>query len=113
MLRKLLEEGKVSWNKAKSICREILAAPPEKEKEVADKLIEELNKSEGNIRRKKHPLSPLKAMKRLTKQFEKHPKTHYTVCLEDLLSLFMVLVGKNYTESHVERVRKTFPELIH
>jgi hypothetical protein len=111
-LRKMLEEGKVSWNKAKSICRQILAAPPEKEKEVADKLIKELNKSDGNIRRKKRLLSPQKAIKRLTKQFEKDPKTRYTVDLEDLLSLFMVLSGKKYTESHIERVRKTFPGLM-
>ena len=111
-LRKLLEEGKVSWNKAKSICRQILAAPPEKEKEVADKLIEPVTRNEGSPRPRKRLLSPLKAMRRLTKQFERHPKTHYTVGLEDLLSLFMVLAGKNYTESHVERVRKTFPGLI-
>jgi len=111
-LRKMLEEGKVSWNKAKGICRQILAAPPEKEKEVADKLIEGLSKSEGNIRRKKRPLSPQKAIKRLSKQFERHPKTRYTVDLEDLLSLFMVLTGKEYTESHIERVRKTFPGLM-
>ncbi len=64
------------------------------------------------MRPKKRLLSPQKAIKRLTKQFEKRPKTRYTVVLEDLLSLFMVLVGKDYTESHVERVRKTFPELI-
>ena len=111
-LRKMLEERKVSWSKAKSIYRRILAAPPEKEKEVADKLIQELNKSEGNIRRKKRPLSPQKAIKRLTKQFEKDPKTRYTVDLEDLLSLFMVLSGKKYTESHIDRVRKTFPGLM-
>jgi hypothetical protein len=111
-LRKMLEEGKVSWNKVKSICRQILAAPPEKEKEVADKLIQELNKSDGNIRRKKRLLSTQKAIKRLTKQFEKDPKTRYAVDLEDLLSLFMVLSGKKYTESHIERVRKTFPGLM-
>jgi ParB family chromosome partitioning protein len=111
-LRKMLEEGKVSWNKAKGMCRKILAAPPEKEKEVADKLIRELGKSEGNIRRNKRPLSPKKAIKRLSKQFERHPNTRYTVDLEDLLSLFMVLAGKEYTESHIERVRKTFPGLM-
>jgi len=111
-LRRILEEGKVSWNRAKGICRQILAAPPEKEKEVADQLIEELNKTEGSPKPKKRPLSTHKAIKRLTKQFEKQPTMHFTVGLEDLLSLFMVLAGKEYTESHIERVRKTFPGLI-
>jgi len=111
-LRKMLEEGKVSWNKAKSICRQILAAPPEKEKEVADKLIAGLNRSDGSIRQKKRVLSPQKAIKRLTKQFEKDPKTRYTIDLEDLLSLFVVLSGKDSSESHIERVRKTFPGLM-
>jgi ParB family chromosome partitioning protein len=111
-LRKMLQEGKISWNKAKGICRQILAALPEKEKEVADKLIEELNKSKPNTRRKKRLLSPQKAIKRLSKEFERHPKTRYTVYVEDLLSLVMVLAGKDYTESHAERVRATFPGLI-
>ncbi|MBW2331097.1 MAG: ParB N-terminal domain-containing protein [Deltaproteobacteria bacterium] len=111
-LRKMLEEGKVSWNRAKGICRQILAAPAEKEKEVADNLIEELNKSKEGARPRRRPLSPQKAIKRLTKQFEKHPTTRYTVDLEDLLSLFMVLAGKEYTESHMERIRKTFPVLM-
>lgn len=111
-LRKMLEEGKVSWNRARGICRQILAAPADKEKEVADNLIEELNKSKESAKPKRRPLSPQKAIKRLTKQFEKHPTTRYAVDLEDLLSLFMVLAGKEYTESHLERVRKTFPGLM-
>jgi hypothetical protein len=111
-LRKLLEEGKVSWNKAKSICRQILSAPPDKEKELADKLIEAVSKNEGCMRPKKRLLSPQKAIKRLTKQFEKDPKTCFTVDLQGLLSLFVVLSGKNSSESHIERVRKTFPGLI-
>ncbi len=111
-LRKMLQEGKVSWNKAKAICRDMLAVPREKEKEVADKLIEELNKREGSKRPKRRPLSLKKAISRLTKQFEKDPKKSYTVAVADLLSLFMVMGGKEYTESHLVRVRKTFPGLV-
>lgn len=111
-LRKMLEEGKVSWNKAKGICRQILAAPAEKEKEVADRLIEELSRNEARTKPKRRPLSPQKAIKHLTRQFEKHPTTRYNVSLEDLLSLFTVLAGKEYTESHLERVRRTFPGLM-
>ena len=111
-LTKMLEEGKVSWNKAKSICRQILAAPPEKQKAVTDKLIAGLNRSDGSIRQKKRVLSPQKAIKRLTKQFEKDPKTCFTVDLQGLLSLFVVLSGKDSSESHIERVCKTFPGLM-
>jgi len=48
----------------------------------------------------------------LTKQFEEDPKRCYTIDLEDLLSLFVVLSGKDSSESHIERVRKTFPGLM-
>ena len=111
-LRKMLEEGEVSWNRAKSICRQILSAPPDKERELADQLIEAVNRNGGRPNRRKRPLSPRKAIKRLTKDLETRPTTHYTVTLEDLLSLFMILAGENYTESHVEQVRNTFPGLI-
>lgn len=108
-LRTMLEASKVSWNKAKAICRQILAAPPGKEKEVADKFIEQLEK---NIRRNKRPLSPRRAIKRLSEAFKQNPKRHYSVDLEELLCLFMVLWGKEYTESHVERARRAFPGLM-
>jgi ParB-like chromosome segregation protein Spo0J len=111
-LRTMLEAGKVSWNKTKAICRQILAAPPEKEKEVADKLIEQLEKNKDRIRRNKRPLSPRRAIKRLSEAFKQNPKRHYSVDLEELLCLFMVLWGKEYTESHVERVRWAFPGLM-
>jgi len=111
-LRTMLEEGKVSWNKAKAICRQILAAPPRKEREVADKLIEQLEKSKDRIRSNKRPLSPQRAMKRLREAFKQNPKRHYSIDLEELLCLFMVLWGKEYTESHVEKVRRAFPGLM-
>lgn len=47
-LRTLLEAGQVSWNKAKAICRQILAAPPGKKRDVADNLIADLNKRQGS-----------------------------------------------------------------
>jgi hypothetical protein len=111
-LKIMLEEGKVSWNRAKSICRQILTAPPDREKEVADNLMEALHKNAGSMRANKRVLSPKKAIKRLTEQFKKNPKARYTFDLEDLLSLFMVLWGKEQTDSHVQRVRKAFPGLI-
>jgi hypothetical protein len=102
----------VSWDRAKGICRQILSAPPDKERELADQLIEAVNRNGGRPKRGKRPLSPRKAIKRLTKDLETRPKTCYTVSLEDLLSLFMILAGEDYTELHVEQVRNTFPGLI-
>ncbi len=110
-LRTMLEAGKVSWNKAKAICRQILAAPPGKQRDVADKLIRKLENKDG-IRHNKRLLSPKKAIKRLAEQLEKNPETRHTLDVEDVLSLFMMLWGKEYTESHVERVRMAFPGLM-
>jgi ParB family chromosome partitioning protein len=112
-LRKMLEEGKVSWNKAKSICRQILAAPPEQEKEVADRLIAGVSaEGEGRTKPKRRPLSPKKAIKRLSERANKGGLGNSHVDIEDLISLFMVVWGKQYTDSHLERVRRTFPGLL-
>jgi len=111
-LRKLLEEGKVSWTKGKHICRKILAAPPEKQQEVADKLIEAESKDAGGQKAKKTRLSLPRAIKRLSKHLETHPNTSYTLDLEDLLAFFLVLRGKECTDFHMERVRKSFPVLM-
>lgn len=111
-LRKMLEDEKVSWNRAKAVCRRILVAPPEKEKELTDKLIEDLRKSNDATGYKRRLLSPGKAIRKLTKQQEKRPKVSFTITLEDLLSLFMVMAGKDCSEPRLERVRKSFPGLI-
>ena len=79
---------------------------------VADKLIEQLEKNKDGIRHNKRLLSPKKAIKRLTEQLEKNPETRHTLDVEDVLSLFMMLWGKEYTGSHVERVRMAFPGLM-
>jgi hypothetical protein len=110
-LRKLLEEEKVSWNKAKSICRRIRSVPADYEKELADQLIETAGNNGGRQRRKSL-LSPRKAVRRLTEQIGKGPKRRYTIESEDLLSLFILLAGRDYTQSHVDRVRKVFPDLM-
>jgi ParB family chromosome partitioning protein len=91
----LLEAGKISWNKAKNLCRQVLAAPPEKEKEVADKLIADLNNGKARPPRKNWALSARKALKRLAEQCESRPEAPYAVTGEDLLSLLIVLTGRD------------------
>lgn len=113
-IRHMLEEGTISWAKAKGICRQILAAPPELEKEVADKLIEaSRHPDEGQAPPVlKRVLSPSKAIKRLSSELRDHPQTRYTLGVEDLICLVTVLAGKDFTDEHVDRIRRVFPGLL-
>jgi hypothetical protein len=53
-----------------------------------------------------------KVARRLFKQVETNHKARYTLSAEDLLSLFLVLQGNGYTETHIDRVRKAFPSFL-
>ncbi|MFH0879192.1 MAG: ParB/RepB/Spo0J family partition protein [Lentisphaerota bacterium] len=107
-LRKMLEEGKMSWNRAKAICQIALDAAPGQEKRAIDQA---LSGQDGAAQSRK-PLTLRKATRTLTRQLENKPKIKYTVSGEDLLSLFLVLQGKNYNETHLERIRKVFPGFV-
>jgi ParB-like chromosome segregation protein Spo0J len=111
-LRKLLDEGKVSWNKARNICRMALDAEPGREKDVVEKALAELAGSPDPSKAARRPLTVNKVARRLFKQVEKNPKARYSLNAEDLLSLFLVLQGNGYTESHLDRVRKAFPAFV-
>lgn len=111
-VRALLHQGKVSWSKAKQICRRVLAAEPGEERRVADAALREL---EGGT--KAEPvvvLTPKKAQRRLAQHLERDPKATYTVTAQDLYSLLTVLAGEGVQagEGHLERVRKVFPALV-
>lgn len=71
-----------------------------------------MNRGYANTRRRERVLSAKKAIKSLAEQCQKQPKMRYAITLEDLLSLFIVLAGKDGTESHVDRVRMAFPCLM-
>ena len=111
-LRKLLDEGKLSWNKARNICRTALDAQPGTEKDVLEKAIAELTGAQEPAKAARRPLTVRKVARRLFKQVEKNPKARYTLNAEDLLSLFLVLQGNGYTSTHLERVRKAFPSFV-
>ena len=110
-LRKMLDEGKISWNRARNICRAALDAEPGLEKDVIENALAELAAPDSSktVRR---PLTVKKVARRLFKQVETNPKARYTLSAEDLLSLFLVLQGNGYGESHLERVRKAFPSFL-
>ncbi|HMO51086.1 MAG TPA: ParB N-terminal domain-containing protein [Kiritimatiellia bacterium] len=110
-LRKLLDADKVTWTKAKQLCRQILEAPPGQEKLVADRLIAEIITGIPAARPPR-PLTLSKATRKLTKHIERNPDQRYVVEGRDLVSLFMVLSGKESEDGHLARVRKAFPALL-
>lgn len=112
-LRALLHEGRLSWNKAKAICRRILEAPPGGEKAAADAAIAELERG-GDQPAPRRALSVKTATKKLAKHIEKNPTATYTVSAGDLFALLSLLAGKSNgdTDQHLERVRASFPGLV-
>jgi len=111
-LRKMLDSDKVTWTKAKLICRQILEAKPGTEKATADKLIGELMTGMPAAKAAPRPLTLSKATRKMVQHVEKNPGHRYTIENRDLMSLFMVLSGKESEDGHLARVRKTFPGLL-
>jgi hypothetical protein len=110
-LRKLLDADKVTWNRTKQICRQILEAKPGTERALADRLIGELL-SGTPAPKPPRPLTLAKATRRLAQHVEKNPGHRYTIENRDLMSLLMVLGGKESEDGHLDRVRRTFPGLL-
>ncbi|MFM1873881.1 MAG: hypothetical protein RL398_3303 [Planctomycetota bacterium] len=110
-VRKLLAEDKLTWAKAKSICRSALSAPPGEEKEVVDAALAALDGPPVVLPRR--VLSPKSATQRLSKHVAEHPDTKYTVTAADLLALVSLLTGpRDAQDEHLERVRAKFPALV-
>lgn len=104
-VRNLLESGQISWNKAKSICKEVLSAPPGKEKDRLEEELASLRKDAG----KSAPrlLTYRHAAKRL-----KGNTDAFQVTGDDILALLEIVRGKNAGRESIERVRKAFPGLL-
>lgn len=109
-LRKMLDEGTVSWSKARNICKEILQAAPGMEKETADRLLNSLQSGEKEKPAPK-PLTFRGATRKLAKHLEGGNGQKYTLDSHDLYALLVVLSGKKYEDHHVDRVRQRFPIL--
>ncbi len=110
-LRKLLEEDKLSWSKAKDICRAVQTAPAGKEKAVLEAEVAKLTGEAPKPEKKVKPLPFRVARKRLNAQLERDGRTQYTFTAADILALVLVLEGKTYETEHVSRVRKLMPTL--
>lgn len=110
-LRALLEEGRVSWAKAKAICRAVESAPAGEEQAMLDAQLATLNGGgKGNAPKK--PLTFRKARKRLGEVAKSNPRATYRLRSDDLMSLLLVLEGKTFESEHLERVRACLPGLL-
>lgn len=114
-VRKLLEVDKLSWNKAKDICKAVQQAPAGKEKEVLDRMLDKLISATSVVKKPssspRKPLNFRTAKKRIGDVVKKVPEKSYTLMGSDILALFRVLEGKQFDESDMERVRTQLPEL--
>ncbi|MFQ5561369.1 MAG: ParB/RepB/Spo0J family partition protein [Nitrospinota bacterium] len=114
-VRKMLENGKITWQKGKAICRAVMNAPAGKEKTELEKQIKDLGKAGtngSNGKAKRRPLTFNNAKKRLSFSLEKDPTATYAVTPQGLLSLILLLEGKEYEEHHIECVRDFLPVLM-
>lgn len=109
-IRELLDAGKLTWTKGKSICRAIKKAAPGKEKAELKRQLAALKK-ETKAAKPKRPVTMRQAKDRFTNLAEQSPKATYTLDSEDLLSLVLLLEGKNYNNGHKERIAKKLPAL--
>jgi ParB family transcriptional regulator, chromosome partitioning protein len=112
-IRKLLEEGKISWNRARECCRTILNAPAGKEKEAVERELKKVNGSNGSSETsRKRYLTFTSAKKRLAASLKTPSKPTFSVSTDDLLSLILLLEGKHYTEDDISKVRQKIPILL-
>jgi len=111
-IRELLQQDKLSWSKARQICRRVLEAAPGREREVVDAAIQELEAPPSKEPR--YVLTPKAAHRRLSKRLAEKPEATYKVSGRDLHSLLTLLAGKagDDREQHEERVRRMFPDLV-
>ncbi|MGC4116569.1 MAG: ParB N-terminal domain-containing protein [Myxococcales bacterium] len=112
-IRALLNDGKLSWGKAKVMCRKILEAKPGTEKQVADALLKALSEG-GEKQPARKPLTLKTATRRLSAHLEKNPKATYTVTAKDLFALLALMGGQanGSTEQYLDRVKAKFPGLV-
>lgn len=104
-IRRLLENGEISWAKAKAICKRILAAPPGQERAVAEAELAALRAPPEKPAPK--PLTYRAAAARL----KKCDRTFH-VSGGDVLALLQIVRGKSAPAEDLERVRAAFPGLL-
>lgn len=107
-----MEEGNLSWNKAKAVCRAVREAPAGQEKILLEQKLAELAEPDPSAKSRKKPLTVKNLKKKLSARIKEAPQTQYYVGAEDLFSLVLLLEGKEYGDTHLARVRHSFPGLL-
>jgi len=105
-LRAMLDDGTISWSRARSICRAVRSAPAGKKRGVLERLVSDLGRTAPRAVR---PLTFKKAKSAVSNYGERHPQASFALSVQDLLALLLVLEGRQYTEEHLQRVRSFFP----
>lgn len=102
----LLQEGKMSWNRAKEIIQKTLKAEAGKEKEIIDN---ELERSSG---RSVKPVTFKSVLKHFSKLSQQEPRQVFSIHVNDMYSFIRVLRGKDYDDEELDRLKSVFPGLI-
>ncbi|MBK6848383.1 MAG: ParB N-terminal domain-containing protein [Proteobacteria bacterium] len=110
-VRDLVAAGKLSWNRAKTICRAVQDAAPGEERRVLEEQLRGATNGGASGPKPRKPLTLRHAKKRLGLQAARHPERSYQVNDDDLLALLLVVEGKYFEPEHLERVRRAFPSL--
>ncbi len=105
-VRKKLEDGQITWAKAKAICKAVLAAPPGQERAAADK---ELAALDAPVTK---PAPRVLTFRTAAKRLNAHKGTTFQVSGGDVLALLEVLRGKTSGAEALEQVRRAFPGLM-
>jgi ParB-like chromosome segregation protein Spo0J len=103
-IRRLLENGTISWIKAKAVCKAVLSAEPGQERAVLEAQLAALSSPAAK------PAKPI-SFKRATTRLSKSDKS-YRVTGADLSALLEVVRGKAVTDASLARVRAAFPGLL-
>lgn len=104
-IRRLLEQGEISWAKAKAICKAMLAAPPGQERAIVDAALAARQAPAAD--KPARALTFRKATKRLAAS-----QTTYQVSGADLAALLKVVRAQQAAPEDIARVRTAFPDLL-
>lgn len=102
----MLQEGKMSWNRAKEIIQKTLKAEVGKEKEIIN------NEIENSSGRSVKPITFRSVLKHFSKVSQQDPQQVFSIHVNDMYSFMRVLRGKDYDEEDINRMKSIFPGLI-
>ena len=111
-VRQLLETERISWPRARAICKAVMDAPAGQERATLERLRAAATAPAAAAGRPPRVLPVHKARARLQKAIRKNMAATYTLKADDLLALLLVLEGRRYADEHLARVRQLFPVLL-